>query len=243
MSQKIIAGNWKENHLVADLSSFAEEWSTLQHTEDLPENAEIVVCPPFPLIYPAVQHLSGLEIFIGGQDCHYKKSGAYTGDTSPALLKDLGASHVILGHSERREYHDETDKLVAKKAAQALRCDLVPIICVGEVLKDREAGNAEDVVAEQLEESIPEYEKGHKIIIAYEPVWAIGTGKVASVEDVKKMHDFIKKKTGGKFPILYGGSVKPDNAKEILAISSVGGVLVGGASLKAADFWQIAMAC
>lgn len=243
MSQKIIAGNWKENHLVADLSKFAEWWSAQQHMEDLPENAEIIICPPFPLIYPAVQHLTGLKIHIGGQDCHYKQSGAYTGDTSPALLKDLGVTHVILGHSERREYHGETDKLVAKKAAKALRCGLIPIICVGEVLKDREAGNAEDVVAAQLKESIPEFENGDKIIIAYEPVWAIGTGKVASTKDVKDMHDFIKKQTGGKFPILYGGSVKPDNAKEILAINSVGGVLVGGASLKAIDFWQIAKAC
>lgn len=242
MKPKIIAGNWKMYQSQADLSDFAKALEAKLASSSFSKNILPLICPQFISISKAVDLFGPLNIAIGGQDCHEKISGAYTGNVSASLLKETGADYVILGHSERRQYQKESSELVAKKAKTALDNGLKPIICVGESLEEREAGRAESVVAAQLDLSLPNDFAEGDIVIAYEPVWAIGTGKTASIEDVKAMHDYIKQKTKGQFPILYGGSVKPENAKEILAIDSVGGVLVGGASLKADSFYEIVTA-
>ena len=189
-----------------------------------------------------------MAVNIGGQDCSPFDGGAYTGDISANMLKDINCSYVILGHSERRQYYSESNMLVKQKAAMANDAGLTSIICVGETEEQREAGEEQDVVGTQMLESLPDTAKAENIVIAYEPVWAIGTGKTATIEDIAAMHDFIRSKLSEKLEnaykirILYGGSVKPANATEIFAVNNVNGALIGGASLKAEDFIGIAKA-
>ena len=200
-------------------------------------DAEVLVCPPATLLREAAGLAAAHGIRVGGQDCHAATSGAHTGDISAAMLRDAGASHVIVGHSERRADHGESDGDVLAKA----EAGLTPIICVGETREEREAGQAAAVVARQLAGSLPVVSPGVELVIAYEPVWAIGTGLTASVEDVAAMHDAIRDQLPDPLStcILYGGSVKPDNAAELLALADVDGALVGGASLNPLDFMAI----
>jgi triosephosphate isomerase (TIM) len=234
----LIAGNWKMNGLAA---SVVEIKALITHLNgSAPEDRDVLICPPAILVASFAAQFSDEAIQIGGQDCHPKASGAHTGDISAEMLADAGAAYVIVGHSERRADHGESDALVKAKAEAALRAGLTPIICVGEIEADRKSGRALDVVGAQLEGSVPETTK--EFVIAYEPVWAIGTGLTPTLEDIKEMHAFIRSQTQDCVRILYGGSVKPGNAKEILAIANVNGALVGGASLKADDFFPIVMA-
>ncbi len=245
--KKLIAGNWKMNgdaRAAEALITGVEE--AIAAAPGVLGQCDFVVCPPFVHI-PMVRDKVSV-VAVGGQDCSRQISGAYTGDTSPAMLKDVGASYVILGHSERRQYQNESDELVAAKAKCANEAGLVTIICVGETDAEREANLQESVVGGQLERSIPDGATAENTVIAYEPVWAIGTGKTATPEDIRAMHGFIREKLsekladGGKVRILYGGSVKPSNAAEIFAVPDVNGALIGGASLKTADFMGIAEA-
>jgi triosephosphate isomerase len=237
---KLIVGNWKMNGLAADSRERAEKLVAAVKTSKS-ASFQMVLCPPTTMIAGLGGMLKGSPIQWGGQDCHEQPSGAFTGDIAAAMLKDLGCTHVIVGHSERRQYHKETSVQVAAKAKAAHAAGLTAIICVGELDSERSAGKADSVVAGQLKESIPETATEENTVIAYEPVWAIGTGKVASSDDIKQMHALIHSKVG-KRPILYGGSVKGSNAGEILHIPHVDGVLVGGASLKAEEFMAIAEA-
>jgi triosephosphate isomerase len=209
--------------------------------------AEVVVCPPATLLMAAAQICTGSRVGVGGQNCHAEASGAFTGDISAEMLKDAGASYVILGHSERRAGHNETDKIVRAKAKSALRAGLAAIICVGETRAEREAGAAFAIVGVQLAGSIPENSPPGQIVIAYEPVWAIGTGLTPTPGDIAEMHCFIRVRVNQHLPgqgasvrILYGGSVRPDNAAELLPVEDVDGALVGGASLSSAEFMAIA---
>jgi triosephosphate isomerase len=204
-------------------------------------NCQMVLCPPATMIAVVAAALAGSGIKWGGQDCHGQPSGAFTGDISAEMLKDLGCSYVIVGHSERRQQHKETSALVAAKAKASHTAGLTAIICVGELDHERTAGQADRIVSEQLKISIPDTATPENTVIAYEPVWAIGTGKTASSEDICQMHALIRAKAGA-LPILYGGSVKADNAAEILHLPNVDGVLVGGASLKPDAFQAIAAA-
>ncbi len=238
--KRIIAGNWKMNGLSTDL---AEIQGIAENAHGLPRSVDVVLCLPATLIARTAQMLPVVDrLQLGGQDCHADRSGAHTGDVSADMLSDAGASHVIVGHSERRASHGESDADVCAKARAALAVALVPIICVGESLADREAGHAEDVVARQVAGSVPADAPADALAVAYEPIWAIGTGLTPSLDDIARMHAVIratlaKTVTGGEAaPILYGGSVKPGNAADILAVEGVDGALVGGASLKAADF-------
>ncbi|MEM9705725.1 MAG: triose-phosphate isomerase, partial [Pseudomonadota bacterium] len=223
---------WKMNGLRASLS----EATTLIEMLDgaAPDDRDILICPPATILAQLSDLLAGVSIFTGGQDCHAKESGAHTGDVSAEMLRDAGAAFVIVGHSERRADHRESDAEVESKATAASKAGVAPIICVGETKEQREAGEAEAVVGAQLSGSIPDDPK--HIVIAYEPVWAIGTGLTPTLDDIAAMHKFIRSRIGSAPRILYGGSVKPGNAKEILAIDDVNGALVGGASLKAEDF-------
>ena len=202
-----------------------------------------ILFPPAPYLVQMSVRLDGAGVLVGGQDCHQDASGAHTGDVAAGMLADCGASLVLLGHSERRQDHAETDALVNAKARAALGAGLDVMVCVGETLDKREAGDAEAVVAAQLDGSIPDGIKAETLMIAYEPVWAIGTGKVAGIDEITAMHDAIRawlvRRGLGAVPILYGGSVKPDNADAIFGVPEVGGALIGGASLKAADFSAI----
>jgi triosephosphate isomerase len=238
----LVAGNWKMNGLAASLAELAKLKEALAAA---PAPCEVLVCPPFTLIAQAAWHVKG-AFALGGQDCHAKPSGAFTGDISAEMLKDAGASYVIVGHSERRQYHGESDQEVAAKAEAAWRAGLTAIICVGETDSQRQAGDHNSVCASQIEASVPAGATAANTVIAYEPVWAIGTGKTATADDIVAMHGHIRaclvKRLGEdarKLRILYGGSVKPDNADEILNLPEVNGALVGGASLKAEDFHRI----
>jgi len=233
---KLVAGNWKMNGLAADLD-FLDAIAPAA-SESV---ADILLCPPSTLLVAASGRARPLGILTGGQDCHAAVSGAHTGDLSAAMLRDAGASHVIVGHSERRADHGESDAMVRDKAAAALAAGLVPIVCVGETREEREAGQAETVIGRQLAGSLPADTDGLDVVIAYEPVWAIGTGLTAKPEDVEAMHGFIRSRLPrpGETRILYGGSVKPDNAATLLHLPDVDGALVGGASLKAEDFSRI----
>ncbi|WP_207458478.1 triose-phosphate isomerase [Azospirillum sp. SYSU D00513] len=246
--RKLIAGNWKMNGLKADGLDLASSLAgRLNGAGAVP--FDMLVCPPFPLLFPVGEAIKGSPLALGGQDCSFKTSGAHTGDVSPVMLKDAGCAFVILGHSERRADHGESDALVAAKAKAAHAEGLVAIICVGETEAQRDAGQAESVVAGQLAGSLPEGANASNTVIAYEPVWAIGTGKTATPDDVRAMHAHIRAELGkalsdaGAVRVLYGGSVKPSNAAELMAVENVDGALVGGASLKAEDFWAIAAAC
>jgi len=210
--------------------------------------ADILVCPPFPYLETAVAEAAG-RLAVGGQDCHAKTAGAHTGDVAAVMLADLGCRYVILGHSERRADHGETSAEVQAKAAAALAASLTAIVCVGETEAERDRGDTIKVVEKQLLESIPAGASAGNLVIAYEPVWAIGTGRTPTVGDVEAVHGAIRRLLEGKLAdgglvrILYGGSVKPANAAELMAIPHVNGALVGGASLKVEDFWAIVTAC
>ncbi|MCI5043690.1 MAG: triose-phosphate isomerase [Aquisalinus sp.] len=232
----LIAGNWKMNGLNASLAEVSKLKSLLQ---EKPANADILICPPATLLPALAQEVAGSPISAGGQDCHTAESGAYTGDVSAEMLNEAGAEFIIVGHSERRADHGETDNLVKQKAEATQRAGLTPIICVGETREERELGNAAAVVSAQLSGSLPE---NSNFVVAYEPVWAIGTGLVPSLDDIREIHSLIREKTLEETRLLYGGSVKPANAAEILSIENVNGALVGGASLKAEDFFGIIQA-
>jgi triosephosphate isomerase len=240
----LVAGNWKMN-------------GSLSMTRDLvggivagmaDVDCELLVCPPAPLILAAFQASGGTRLMVGGQDCHAAAAGAHTGDVAAEMLADMGCGHVIVGHSERRQDHGETDADVAAKAAAALRAGLVAIICVGETEAERDAGETADVIARQLDGSVPEGTTAETIVIAYEPVWAIGTGRTPTAEEANAVHrqirEHLKNLPGGSdaLRILYGGSMKPGNAAEFLAWEDIDGGLIGGAALKAEDFLAIARA-
>ena len=234
----LIAGNWKMNGLGAAVAQV--EALIAKFDGAAPEDRDVLICPPATLVAALAAQYSDEAIQIGGQNCHAKPSGAHTGEISAEMLADAGAAYVIVGHSERRADNGETDADVQAKAAAALRAGLMPIICVGETREEREAGRALEVVGTQLAGSVPETTE--TFVIAYEPVWAIGTGLTPTSGDIAEMHGLIRERVGEKTRILYGGSVKPGNAAEILAIANVNGALVGGASLKADDFYPIVMA-
>jgi len=244
--RRLIAGNWKMNGL--QQSGAAELALLQQQVAAAKPAAEVVVCPPATLVASFAAAARGSGIGIGGQDCHPKASGAHTGDISAEMLADAGATYVIVGHSERRADHGETDALVRAKAEAAHRAGLTAIICVGETLEQRDAGKTIEVVSSQVAGSVPEAATAANTVIAYEPVWAIGTGRTPTNDDIAAVHAAIRARLaerlsgGADFRILYGGSVKPSNAKEILTLKDVDGALVGGASLKAADFWPIVQA-
>jgi len=238
--RKLVAGNWKMNGSLAALAELEaiQAAATVNHTVD------VAICPPFTLIAPAVQKQPGLA--IGAQDCHQSVKGAHTGCVSAEMLKEAGAKLVIVGHSERRTDQGESDALVKAKAEAALGIGLVAIVCVGETEAERDAGRAVSVVESQLDGSVPVAGTAATLVIAYEPVWAIGTGRTPSTADVAQMHGAIRAKLvgllgeeGRGIRILYGGSVKPDNARELMAVADVDGALVGGASLTAAQFVPI----
>jgi triosephosphate isomerase len=250
---KLVAGNWKMNMLHEDGLALAREIAhravaaSRPHSEHLA--CELLICPPATLLAVLGEALAGSNVLLGGQDCHDAAKGAHTGDISAEMLKDAGCSHVIVGHSERRADHGESDAAVRAKAEAARRAGLVAIICVGESGAERLAGQAPTVVASQLAGSIPPDMGGDTLVVAYEPVWAIGTGRTPSLQDVGEMHAHIRRHLAGsvadpaRIRILYGGSVKPANAGELLAVTDVDGALIGGASLEAAGFWAIARSC
>jgi triosephosphate isomerase len=236
--RKLAAGNWKMNGTAENLG----EVRALADRHPSP-GCEILLCPPATLIDRLADIASAAGIAVGGQDCHAEASGAHTGDVSAAMLADAGATYVILGHSERRADHGETDRAVAAKVSAALAADLTPIVCVGETLAEREDGSTIAVVEGQLAGSLPDDAPAERVVVAYEPVWAIGTGRVPTTEQIGEVHGMIRARLRARFGdaaeatrILYGGSVKPGNAAEIFAIADVDGALVGGASLKAEDF-------
>jgi triosephosphate isomerase len=217
---------------------------------DIWQKADLLICPPATLLFSAAAAAAGSRVAIGAQDCHPKASGAHTGDISAEMLADAGATAVIVGHSERRTDHHEGDELVRLKAEAAWRAGLVAIVCVGETREERDAGRTLDVIGTQIVGSLPDGVTASNTVVAYEPVWAIGTGLTPTIKDVEEVHGFIRTKLrerfsgeGDKIRILYGGSVKPSNAAELMAVANVDGALVGGASLKAADFLAIAAGC
>ena len=235
--RQLIAGNWKMNGLAASLAELEALARGLGAA-----SCDVLICPPATLIARAAVTAKGSAIAIGGQDCHAEASGAFTGDVSAEMLCDAGASAVIVGHSERRQYHGETDATVAAKAKAAWRAGLIAVICIGETQSQRDAGRAYDICKSQLAGSVPPGATAQNTAIAYEPVWAIGTGKTPTTPEIAQMHAHIKACLPAPLRILYGGSVKPSNAVEILGLADVGGALVGGASLKAADFLTIVSA-
>jgi triosephosphate isomerase len=242
MRRKLAAGNWKMNGIGSDLATLRKLAST--HTAP---RADVMICLPAPLIHRAAEMTLGTAIRIGGQDCHSAPNGAHTGDISAAMLKDAGATAVILGHSERRQDHCETDAAVRAKAEAALAAGLTAIICVGETLAQRDAGTTLDVIGAQLAGSLPDRLDATVVVIAYEPIWAIGTGRIPELHQITEVHAFLREMLRTRFGtdtaqalrLLYGGSVKGSNAAEIFAIPDVDGALVGGASLSAEDFSPI----
>ncbi len=246
--RKLIAGNWKMNGLKADGLALARALVLRAAAGDPPE-CELAVCPPATLLAAVGETLRGSGIALGGQDCHSEPSGAHTGDIAALMLKDAGCTYVIVGHSERRNNHGESDEQVHAKTAAARSAGLVPILCIGETLAERDGGETLGVVDRQLAGSLPDGLKAEQIVLAYEPVWAIGTGRTPTTDEVAAVHARIRKmlkervKGGAGTRILYGGSVKPANARELLAVANVDGALVGGASLNAVDFWAIAQNC
>ena len=244
--RQLIAGNWKMNGTGASLGEIE---SVCEMVAAKPPACDVLICPPATLVARAAAKANG-RIAIGGQDCHSEISGAFTGDVSAEMLKDAGASAVIVGHSERRQYHGETDAIVGAKAKAAWRAGLTAIVCIGETEQQRLAGHALNTCGDQINESVPDGMTAATTVIAYEPVWAIGTGRTPTIAEIAEVHDHIRTcltkrfgKEGQAVRILYGGSMKPANAAEILAVGNVGGGLIGGASLKASDFSTIFNAC
>jgi triosephosphate isomerase len=249
----LIAGNWKMNGLKHSMAEFE---AMIAGAGAVIAKADLLVCPPATLLAIFAEKTGGIlpadqkVLALGAQDCHPKASGAHTGDISAEMLADAGASYVIVGHSERRADHGETDALVRQKAEAAWRAGLTAIVCIGETQAQRDAGQTLRICGGQLSGSLPDGATTANLVVAYEPVWAIGTGLTPTVRDVEQVHQFIRdtltarfKAEGGGIRILYGGSVKPSNAAELMAVPNVNGALVGGASLKAADFLAIAAGC
>ena len=245
--RKLCAGNWKMNELRREAADLAAALAARAKTEAAP--CDLVVCPPATALAAVAAALAGSVIALGAQDCHAADKGAHTGDISAPMLKDAGCRFVILGHSERRADHGESDALVRAKCEAARRAGLAVILCVGETLGEREAGRTLEIVGRQLAQSCPEGIPPAEFAIAYEPIWAIGTGRTPTVTQVEEVHAHIRGALAPKMAlpaevrILYGGSVKPDNAAELMRARNVDGALVGGASLVADDFWAIARAC
>lgn len=249
MRKVIVAGNWKMNKTVKEAAKFLSELKAL--TTDV-KNAEIVIGTPFTALETAVRETEGSNIKIAAQNMNANDSGAYTGEISPLMLRDLGVEYVILGHSERREYYGETDEIVNEKVKAALKHNLKPILCIGEKLEERENGITEKIVKEQTEKGLAGVSKEDmsSVVIAYEPVWAIGTGKTATPEQAQEVHAFIRKlltdmygsEVAEKVTVQYGGSMKADNALELISQKDIDGGLVGGASLEASSFAEIVKA-
>jgi triosephosphate isomerase len=243
----LIAGNWKMNGLKVEALALAKGVADGVKQAGWADR-EVLVCPPATLVMAVADAVKGSGLLVGGQDCHAKASGAHTGDMSAEMLRDAGAGHVIVGHSERRTDCGETDAVVRAKAEAAWRAGLLPIVCIGETLAQREAGQTLAVLESQLKGSVPTGSTAANLVVAYEPVWAIGTGKTPTTPEVAAAHAHIRKVLGGLVPdaagvrLLYGGSVKGSNAAELLAAGDVDGALVGGASLKADEFLAIAKA-
>jgi triosephosphate isomerase len=245
-SRPLIAGNWKMNGLAASAGELA---AMIAEAPAVSAKVDLLICPPATLLAAFAAKAKGSQVAIGAQDCHAKVSGAHTGDISAEMLVDAGAAAVIVGHSERRADHGETDAVVRAKAEAVRRAGAVAIICVGETRAERDAGRALDVVGAQLAGSLPDGATAANTVVAYEPVWAIGTGLTPTPADVAEVHAFIRARLAARFNsegeamrVLYGGSVKPSNAAELMAVANVNGALVGGASLKASDFLAIAKA-
>lgn len=243
----LVAGNWKMNGLKASLPELAAIRDGVMAGAF--GRAEAAICPPATLVSLAVELAKGSELAIGGQDCHAKVSGAHTGDVSAQMLKDLGATYVIVGHSERRTDHSESSAQVRAKAEAAITAGLIAIVCVGESEAQRRAGETLTVVGQQMDESWPAGATAATLVIAYEPIWAIGTGLTPTAQDVAEVHAFLRERAvtlgaaeGAGVRLLYGGSVKPSNAAELMGVPDVDGALVGGASLTAKDFLGIAAA-
>ena len=244
----LIAGNWKMNGLKGSVGEFD---AMVAGASMVTAKADLLVCPPASLIAGFAERLRGSKaLAIGGQDCHPKPSGAHTGDISAEMLADAGASAVIVGHSERRADHGESDRLVRQKAEAAWRAGLTAIVCIGETQQQRDSGQTLEICHGQLNLSLPDAARADNLVVAYEPVWAIGTGLTPTAEDIEQIHAFIRgilivrfNGEGTKIRILYGGSVKPSNARELMAVANVNGALIGGASLKAIDFLAIAGDC
>jgi triosephosphate isomerase len=244
----LIAGNWKMNGLKASLGEFE---AMLAGAPAVAAKADLLVCPPATLVACCAKTAGeSRALSVGAQDCHPKPSGAHTGDISAEMLADAGARAIIVGHSERRADHGETDALVRQKAEAVWRAGLTAIVCVGETRQQRDQGQTLDICRGQLTTSLPDAARADNLVVAYEPVWAIGTGLTPTLQDIEQIHRFIRdfliarfKEEGGRIRILYGGSVKPSNAAELMAVANVNGALVGGASLKAADFLAIAAGC
>lgn len=241
MRKKLAAGNWKMNGSAALLGELAN-LATKQDTQA----PQVIICPPSPLLIPAVAATANSAVQIGGQDCHAQPAGAHTGDVSAQMVKDTGARAVIVGHSERRADHAETNTDIRAKVQAAWAADLLPILCIGESEAERTGRDTLAIIAAQLDASMPDGATGDTLVIAYEPIWAIGTGRVPTLDQIVETHDMIRAELikrfgaeGDKMRILYGGSVKPNNAAEIFTAQNVDGALVGGASLKAADFQPI----
>ncbi len=248
MRKNIVAGNWKMNKTLAEGVQLAREIDELVRG-DIPDNTEVIIAPPFTHLTEVARTIDMTRIGLAAQNCASEASGAYTGEVSAAMVRSTGASYVIIGHSERRQYFGETNEILKKKTEMALENDLSPIFCVGEVLEERQAGRHFEVVKKQINDALfflSEEEFG-RIILAYEPVWAIGTGETATPEQAQEMHAFIRglirerydERLAGEVTILYGGSCKPNNARELFANPDVDGGLIGGASLKAEDFYAI----
>ncbi|MEM9637084.1 MAG: triose-phosphate isomerase [Pseudomonadota bacterium] len=241
MRRKLAAGNWKMNGSIPALDMIGA--LRLKHPEC---PCDVLLCPPAPLLTHALQNTAGSPIFIGAQDCHAEEKGAFTGDHAAAMIAEIGATYVIVGHSERREGYGETDAQVAAKARAAQAAGLTAIVCIGESLQQREAGEALGVIKAQLAGSVPDGSSGETLVVAYEPIWAIGTGKIPTMDQIAEVHALMRSELQARFGdeadsirLLYGGSVKPDNAAEIFALNDVDGALVGGASLRAEDFSPI----
>jgi triosephosphate isomerase (TIM) len=242
MRRKLAAGNWKMNGTAAALGEISELAKLIG-----PSSLQVVICPPAPLLFRACEIAKDSTIAIGAQDCHMQTAGAFTGDISAPMIADTGARYVILGHSERRSLHHETDSDICQKVKTAWAADLTTILCIGESEQDRDAGNTLDVISRQLAGSLPDGATDNNTVIAYEPIWAIGTGKVPSQDQIIEVHDFLRAQLSERFgaqiadaiPLLYGGSVKAENAETIFEAENVDGALVGGASLQATDFAPI----
>ena len=249
MGKYIVAGNWKMNKLPSEASEFVK--SVAETTNGA--NCEVVCCTPFVCLSEAVKAASGTHVKIGAQNLHFEDKGAYTGEVSADMLKDLGVDYVIIGHSERRQYNAETDETVNLKAKKALEKGLIPIVCVGESLEQREAGITMDLISIQIKKAFAgiDAENAKKVVIAYEPIWAIGTGKTATSDQAQEVCEGIRKvlkdlyceKCAAEITIQYGGSMKPSNAQELMAKQDIDGGLIGGASLVTDDFAAIVKAC
>ena len=242
--RKLAAGNWKMNGDLAALDQLDDMAAAAEGA-----TCDVLICPPALLIHPMMARVGASDILVGGQDCHHSDKGAHTGDIAANQLRDAGATHVILGHSERRADHGESDAIIAAKTLAAHHAGLIAIVCIGETEAQRDAGDTLGVIASQLDGSVPDGSTAQNTVIAYEPVWAIGTGRTPTTDQIAEVHALMRDRLSARFAdgadmaLLYGGSVKPSNAAELMNVPHVDGALVGGASLKAEEFLAIARAC